>query len=295
MIFVFFRCKFNSLICYTATKEASVKVFISWSGQRSKVVAEIFSDWLKCVIQASQPWISTRDIDRGAIWFSEINDKLKDVSVGVVCLTQENKNKPWILFETGALAKGLTTNRVCTFLIDLKPEDLQDPLAQFNHTTPNKNSVWELIRTINACLVEKALDERILKQVFDTYWPQFEQQFSTALNDNPPDEIIPPRSEQDILTEILNNTRTLNQRVRVLENQSFDFFDDRKDMKKSKGNAIPLRAHTKISNMVKSGRYNEDEILSALKEYDISDDAIKSRIRDILSSPTISLEGINIG
>ncbi|HHQ6082069.1 TPA: TIR domain-containing protein, partial [Enterobacter hormaechei subsp. steigerwaltii] len=112
-----------------------MKVFISWSGQRSKVVAEIFSDWLKCVIQASQPWISTRDIDRGAIWFSEINDKLKDVSVGVVCLTQENKNKPWILFETGALAKGLTTNRVCTFLIDLNPEDLQDPLAQFNHTT----------------------------------------------------------------------------------------------------------------------------------------------------------------
>ncbi|HHM2111315.1 TPA: toll-Interleukin receptor, partial [Klebsiella pneumoniae] len=61
-----------------------MKVFISWSGQRSKAVAELFNDWLKCVIQASQPWISTRDIDRGAIWFSEINDKLKDVSVGIV-------------------------------------------------------------------------------------------------------------------------------------------------------------------------------------------------------------------
>ena len=194
-----------------------MKVFISWSGQRSKVVAEIFSDWLKCVIQASQPWISTRDIDRGAIWFSEINDKLKDVSVGVVCLTQENKNKPWILFETGALAKGLTTNRVCTFLIDLKPEDLQDPLAQFNHTTPDNNSVWELTRTINACLADKALDERILKQVFDTYWPQFEINFNEALVNNQPQEVVPPRTEQDILTEILNNTRTLNQRVRALE------------------------------------------------------------------------------
>ncbi len=46
-----------------------MKIFVSWSGKRSKAVAELMSDWLKCVIQASQPWISTRDIDRGAIWF----------------------------------------------------------------------------------------------------------------------------------------------------------------------------------------------------------------------------------
>ncbi|EFD2076446.1 toll-Interleukin receptor, partial [Escherichia coli] len=29
-----------------------MKVFISWSGQRSQAVAELISDWLKCVIQA---------------------------------------------------------------------------------------------------------------------------------------------------------------------------------------------------------------------------------------------------
>ncbi|WP_305463194.1 hypothetical protein [Photobacterium leiognathi] len=120
-----------------------------------------------------------------ALFGFEISDKLKDVSVGVVCLTQENKNKPWILFETGALAKGLTTNRVCTFLVNLNPEDLQDPLGQFNHTTPDKNSVWALARTINDCLDEKALDERILEQVFETYWPQFNEKFQLALQRKP--------------------------------------------------------------------------------------------------------------
>jgi hypothetical protein len=198
-------------------KEITMKIFVSWSGGRSRAVAELMSDWLKCVIQASQPWISTRDIDRGAIWFSEINDKLKDVTVGVVCLTQENKNKPWIIFETGALAKGLTTNRVCTFLIDLNPEDLEDPIAQFNHTMPNKISVWEFVRTINSCLEGKSLDERILSQVFETYWPQFEIKFLSALEENPPADVVAPRSEQDILTEILNNTRSLSHRIRELE------------------------------------------------------------------------------
>lgn len=198
-----------------------MKIFVSWSGNRSRAVAELFSEWLKCVIQASQPWISTRDIDRGAIWFSEINDNLRDVSVGVVFLTQENKDKPWILFETGALAKGLTSNRVCTFLIDLNPSDLQDPLAQFNHTLPEKLGLWNLTRTINSCVTDNPLDEKTLEKVFETYWPQFEADFAQAKLDNPIGEVIPPRSEKDILSEILDNTRSLTHKIRKLEDEVF--------------------------------------------------------------------------
>lgn len=198
-----------------------MKIFVSWSGNRSRAVAELFSEWLKCVIQASQPWISTRDIDRGAIWFSEINDNLRDVSVGVIFLTQENKDKPWILFETGALAKGLTSNRVCTFLIDLNPSDLQDPLAQFNHTLPEKAGLWDLTRTINSCVTDNPLDEKTLEKVFETYWPQFEADFAQAKLDNPIGEVIPPRSEKDILSEILDNTRSLTHKIRKLEDEVF--------------------------------------------------------------------------
>lgn len=272
-----------------------MKVFISWSGQRSKVVAEIFSDWLKCVIQASQPWISTRDIDRGAIWFSEINDKLKDVSVGVVFLTQENKNKPWILFETGALAKGLTTNRVCTFLIDLNPEDLQDPLAQFNHTTPNINSVWELTRTINACLAEKALDERILKQVFDTYWPQFSQSFENALNDFPPEEVVPPRSEQDILSEILNNTRALTQRVRALEtpaHRTANIIIENSSLDKK----VPTWAiQKKVRELVRSGDFTDDEIVSSLEKFSFPENEIRDLIRFYMTKRNLNNDNMKTG
>src|SRR6185312_14476594 len=128
----------------------------------------------------------------------------KNTSAGIICLTQENKDKPWILFETGALAKGLTTNRVCTFLVDLQPSELEDPLAQFNHTTPEKNSMWELVRSLNAFLAEQGLDERILEQVFKTYWPQFELGFKKALEENLPTISVAPRPDSDILAEILN-------------------------------------------------------------------------------------------
>lgn len=270
-----------------------MKVFVSWSGQRSRVVAEIISDWLKCVIQASQPWISTRDIDRGAIWFSEINDKLKDVSVGIICLTQENKNKPWILFETGALAKGLTTNRVCTFLIDLKPEDLQDPLAQFNHTTPDNNSVWELVRTVNSCLVEKALDERILKQVFDTYWPQFHKSFEDALLKHPPIEIVPPRSEQDMLTEILNNTRTLSQRVRTLEKKSLGNTTITLENLQGFNTNSSWGLERHIEGMLKHG-FSEDEIAAGLKNIR-SEDEIRAMIRSKIKRNAFEADTKNDG
>ena len=197
-----------------------MKVFISWSGSRSRAVAELLNDWVKCVLQATRPWLSTRDIDRGALWFSEIHDQLKDTSVGVVCLTQANRNRPWILFESGALAKGLSSNRVCTFLIDLKPADLEDPLAQFNHTMPEKGSIWELVRTLNNCLDSNALDERILEQVFDTYWPQFESQFAKILKKHPETEKSEPRPKEDILAEILGHTRSMQSRLRRLENLS---------------------------------------------------------------------------
>lgn len=67
-----------------------MKVFISWSGERSRKVAELLDDWLQCVIQAPEPWMSSKDIDRGALWFTEISDQLAGTGIGIVCLIKEN-------------------------------------------------------------------------------------------------------------------------------------------------------------------------------------------------------------
>lgn len=196
-----------------------MKVFLSWSGNRSKEVANLLNDWLCCVIQAARPWISTRDLDRGSLWFGEINDQLKDTTVGIICLTQENKARPWILFEAGALAKGLSTSRVCTFLIDLESKDIEDPLAQFNHTFPTSESVLGLVKTLNSTLSSNGLDSRVLEQVFKTYWPQFEEKFKAVLASTDSPAPSKPRPKEDMLGEILENTRMMSSRIRKLEHE----------------------------------------------------------------------------
>ena len=197
-----------------------MKIFISWSGERSKKVAELLDDWIQCVIQAVDPWMSSKDIDRGALWFTEITDQLASTSIGIVCLTKENRNKPWILFESGTLAKGLTSNRVCTFLIDLAPTDLENPLAQFNHTFPVRDSVWELVRTINLSLKENALKESVLSKVFDTYWGQFENDFKEIIASTPETEVTTKRKDNDIMLDVLSTVRMLDRRMRNLESNN---------------------------------------------------------------------------
>lgn len=191
---------------------------MSWSGARSKAAAELLYDWIKCVVQASRPWISTRGIGRGSVWFAEINNELKDTSVGIICLTHQNKNSPWILFEAGALAKGLTTNKVCTFLVDLSPADIQDPLAQFNHTMPTRDGMLSMVATLNSAL-DAPLDGPTMLSVFETFWPKFEANFAELLKKYPQEVEIEVRSNDSMLEEILETTRGLTHKIRDIEQQ----------------------------------------------------------------------------
>lgn len=150
-----------------------MKVFISWSGERSRQVAELFKVWLKSVVQRSNPWLSTHDIQSGSVWFREIGNQLANTSIGIICLTGENKNRPWILFEAGALAKGLDTSRVIPFLIDLSPQDLEPPLSELNAVKGTKEGLFSLVKTINDQLQDDRLSDEVMRSVYETFWPQF--------------------------------------------------------------------------------------------------------------------------
>lgn len=195
-----------------------MKVFLSWSGEKSRDIAELLDSWIRCVLQAVDPWISTKHIDRGSVWFTEIADQLQNTTIGIICLTKDNLNKPWILFEAGALARGLSASRVCTFLVDVLPTDIENPLAQFNHTLPNKESMKSLIYTLNNSLKENKLREDILNEVFETYWPKFEEKITSVLLEYPEKiETSHIRSNENILLEVLETTRSFDKRIRNIE------------------------------------------------------------------------------
>ena len=139
------------------TPTASTKVFLTWSGDRSKAMATALRVWLPNVIQAVEPWMSETDIAKGAGWNSEISSQLELAKIGIVCLTPENLDAPWVNFEAGALSK-ITGSKVCTYLFGLSPTDVEGPLAQFQATkSDDKDDTKKLLHTINRHLGESLL------------------------------------------------------------------------------------------------------------------------------------------
>lgn len=103
--------------------------FISWSGERSNTLAAALYDWLPMVVKTPEPWMSEEDIEKGSRGLDDIGKALAAMGVGTICLTPENLEKPWILFEAGALATAPGDKaRVCPYLFgDLRPENVKPP------------------------------------------------------------------------------------------------------------------------------------------------------------------------
>ena len=152
-----------------------MKVFISWSGEKSKKVAQIFRDWLPTVIQAIEPFVSSEDIEKGSRWNTDIAQELKESSFGLICVTKENLSAPWLNFEAGALSKTIDNTYVAPILLDLKPSDLKgSPISQFQATSFSKDDMKRLIETLNIaagnCLTPARLDK-----AFDLCYPDLEK------------------------------------------------------------------------------------------------------------------------
>jgi hypothetical protein len=145
-------------------------VFISWSGERSRYVAEALRDWLPVVLESVKPWLSAADVEKGSRWETEIMGKLEEADVGIICLTPGNLDSPWLLFEAGALSKKLGKARVCTYLLDLAPAQVPQPLGMFQHTVIERGETRKLLETINRAR-GSPIEKDILDRDFGHLWP----------------------------------------------------------------------------------------------------------------------------
>lgn len=185
-----------------------MKVFLSWSGPRSRAVADTLDSWLPNVIQVVEPWVSTHSIQKGARGLEEISSALEVMRFGLICLTSENLNANWIHFEAGALSK--TRNPLWTFLLDVGWTDVQPPLGMFQHTAAtDKDDVRKLLTSINEEVGksgERALNERQLDTAFTHYWPELEAALLEIRNRQPSADTM--RSEREMLEELVMVQRT---------------------------------------------------------------------------------------
>jgi len=189
-----------------------MKIFISWSGELSHLVALLLKEWLRHVIQVAEPYVSSEDIEKGSRWFAEIDSKLDDCKFGIVCLTRENMTKPWILFEAGAISRSISHSRVTPLLIDITPADFSGPLSQFQATSLTETDMLLLAKSIGRQLNDPRFNDALIEDSFHKWWSDLHESVMKAIEKlkgiSPGEE---RRSDRDLLEELVQSTRNLTQ------------------------------------------------------------------------------------
>lgn len=191
-----------------------MKIFISWSGIKSKAAALALRSWLPDVVQQLEPWMSAEDIGAGSRWSRDVENQLQESNFGIICLTSTNANAPWINFEAGAIAKSVNNSSVCPFLIDIKPSQIpRGPLNLFQAKVANKEGTWHLVQSINNAMPVGSLTEQQLERTFERWWPDLEQAINRLPDDNLGDEEVTNISQEQVLSEILDTVRSLSRKM----------------------------------------------------------------------------------
>lgn len=186
-------------------------LFISWSKERSRLVATILRGWIPAVIQRVKPWMSSEDIAVGKRWNIELAAQLQLSTEGLVCITPENAHEPWLNFEVGALTRLVGSSTARPVLLGMSASDLTGPLTQFQGASlTSKEEMFKLMESLNASCVEP-LDPALLAKAFEREWDDLQVSAASVLKSKPDGAI--KRSDTDKIDEILGAVRELQRQV----------------------------------------------------------------------------------
>ena len=157
-----------------------MKIFLSWSGRVSQDVATVLRKWLPYMLHTAKPFVSN-SIRKGDRWGVDLSQELKGAEVGIVCVTPFNIDRPWMNFESGALAH---LPNLMPFLFRVDQRALgQSPLTQFQLTefcadeNHSKSEFLALIESINErAPAEDRLTADVLRTNFAHWWTEMKKE-----------------------------------------------------------------------------------------------------------------------
>ena len=193
----------------------AVKVFLSWSGEKSKAAAIALKGWLPQVFQSVKPWMSEMDIPGGKRWGNEVSRQLDESNVGIACVTKSNARAPWLLFEAGAIAKRIDDSFMIPYLLDFEAiaELPQGPLTQFQAILANEDGTRKLVTTINSALGEMRRESQLVDTSFEVWWPHLRELLAKLPEEQTLEQAESTQDRNAILDEVVTILRRLDRDV----------------------------------------------------------------------------------
>lgn len=141
-----------------------MKLFLSWSGERSKEFAKAARIWMETIFDEEiEYFMSDDDVQPGQRWVRELSNSLDETDLGILFLTSENLSSQWIAFEAGWMARRLAEGTVFPLLLDIDPEKVSGPLSEFQCKRADLKGMQDIAKAINnklTKLIKPAILER---------------------------------------------------------------------------------------------------------------------------------------
>ena len=158
-----------------------MKLFLSWSGERSKEFAKAARIWMETIFDEEiEYFMSDDDVQPGQRWVRELSISLDETDLGILFLTSENLSSQWIAFEAGWLAKRLAEGTVFPLLLDIDPEKVTGPLSEFQCKRADLKGMQDIATAINKKLT-KPVKEAVLERRVRGGMQDFEVQLNPII------------------------------------------------------------------------------------------------------------------
>lgn len=157
------------------------------------------------------PWLSDVDIQAGDRSMEEIRSKLDDCGFGIIVVTSENMEKPWLNFEAGALSKsfGDAKSRVVPLLVNINEMyQLKGPINQFQAVMLNKVGMAKLCDTIALTI---GLELGPTRARFEWAWPDLDAGIERAKEIAGDQPELPDVNEKELLRDLYSMVRSLQE------------------------------------------------------------------------------------
>jgi len=178
-----------------------MKIFLSWSGSKSRSVAEALAEFTPLILQTARPLVADAAISAGDRWTTSIMSALGEAQAAIICLTKDNITNPWLAFEAGALSGKLQSSRFFPLLIDFSVRELSGPLAQFQAVRPERVDLLNMYLALNAAS-EFGAPREVIETLFTNTWPRLDQRLHAILERKSDTPEVSPQSALPRLKEL---------------------------------------------------------------------------------------------
>lgn len=150
------------------------EVFISWSGEKSRKYANFLANLLNQVFDNKTETFYSGYIESGSVWLNKINQALEQSKIGIIVLTRESMNKPWVNFEAGAIFKAdIENSSIIPICVDISFNALDNHPLRFFQSKYYFN--WESMKQLFEFLYTKqgwkykTIELEDIKKKFDEF------------------------------------------------------------------------------------------------------------------------------